>query len=166
MRMTRFLVLAMLTAILVGSCQSTDISTADSLSSEEVLATAQARAEATRQATFQTPPPTPITPSPTAPLITDTPVPSVTPTPARPIATADYNAYVRTGPDESYSDIDFLFQGQQGYIIGRYENDVTGTWWYIERIGEGKDGWIWSGAVTTSGDVLGVQLLEAPPLDD
>jgi hypothetical protein len=166
MRMSRLLIPAMLLAILMGSCQSGITSTGESLSSEEVLATAQARAEATRQATFQTPPPTPITPSPTAPLITDTPVPTVTPTPARPIATADYNAYVRTGPDEAYGDIDFLLQGQQGFIIGRYENSVTGTWWYIERIKEGKDGWIWSGAVTTSGDVLGVPLLEAPPLDD
>jgi hypothetical protein len=86
----------------------------------------------------------------------------MTPTPGRAIVTADYNAYVRSGPDEEYANIDFLLDGQSGYIVGRYENEVTGTWWLIERIEEGKDGWVWSGAVTTSGDTIGIPLLEAP----
>jgi hypothetical protein len=76
------------------------------------------------------------------------------------MVTADYNAYVRSSPDESADNVDFLLEGQRGYIVGRYENETTGTWWLIERIDEGKDGWIWSGAVTTSGDTLGVPLIE------
>jgi hypothetical protein len=65
---------------------------------------------------------------------------------------------VRSGPDETYANIDFLLQGQHGI----YENESSGTWWYIDRIEEGKDGWIWSGAVTVSGNVIGVPVLEAP----
>lgn len=145
----------------LGACDSAANAPEDNRSSEEVLETAQARAEATRQATFQTPPPTPITPSPTVPLITDTPVPTLTPTPDRPIAIADFNAYVRSGADETSENIDFLLQGQRAFIIGRFENELTGTWWYIERIDGGKDGWVWSGAVTTSGDVSGVPVFAA-----
>jgi hypothetical protein len=154
--------LVLIIAVLSGACGTAPSETNDHRSSQEVLETAQARAEATRAATFQTPPPTPITPSPTAPLVTDTPVPSITPTPSQPIAVADYNAYVRSGPDETYENVDFLLQGQRGIILGMYENESSGTWWFIDRIEEGKDGWIWSGAVTVSGNVIGVPVLEAP----
>lgn len=154
--------LAIIYSVVSGACATAPSEPTDHRSSQDVLETAQARAEATRAATFRTPPPTPITPSPTAPLVTDTPVPSTTPTPSQPIAVADYNAYVRSGPGETYDNIDFLLQGQSGFILGTYENESNGTWWYIDRIEEGKDGWIWSGAVTVSGDVIGVPLLEAP----
>ncbi len=152
-----------LIALATFACGRAPDGEGDQRSSREVLETAQAKAEATRAATFQTPPPTPITPSPTAPLITDTPAPTLTPTPSQPIAIADYNAYVRSGPDESYEHIDFFLEGQRAAIIGMFENELNGTWWFITRLGEGKDGWIWSGAVSVSGDVTGVPMLEAPP---
>jgi len=38
-----------------------------------------------------------------------------------------------------------------------------GTWWYIKRIGQGLNGWVWGGAVTFSGDATGIPYLEAPP---
>ena len=147
----------------VVSCGTGSTATNDNRSSQDVLETAQARAEATRAATFQTPPPTPITPSPTPPAVTETLEPTVTPTPSTPIAVADYNAYVRSGPDETYESIDFLLQGQRAAILGMFENELTGTWWYVDRIDEGKDGWVWSGAVTVSGDLFSVPVLEAPP---
>ena len=160
-RISRLAFVAILSILFLGACGSPSNPSGDDRSSDEVLGTAQARAEATRQATFQTPPPTPIPSSPTVPLITDTPVPTLTPTPDRPVAIADFNAYVRSGPDENSENIDFLLQGQRGFIIGRFENEVTGTWWYLERIDEGKNGWVWSGAVTTSGEVLGIPLFDA-----
>lgn len=131
--------------------------------SGEVIGTAQARAEATRQATFQTPPPTPVTPSPTAPLVTLTPTITLTPTPSQPTVTADFNAFVRSGPDESYENIDFLLEGQSGVVIARYENEVNGTWYQIERIEQGRDGWVWSGAVTLAGDASGVPVITQLP---
>ncbi len=154
--------LAIFTLSLV-SCGTDSTVPGDNRSSQDVLGTAQARAEATRAATFQTPPPTPITPSPTPPAVTETIAPTVTPTPSTPIVVADYNAYVRSGPDETYESIDFLLQGQRAAILGMFENELTGTWWYVDRIDEGKDGWVWSGAVTVSGDLFSVPVLEAPP---
>jgi hypothetical protein len=131
--------------------------------SEEVIATAQARAEATRMATLQTPPPTPVTPSPTAPLVTLTPTITMTPTPSQPTVTAEFNAFVRSGPDESYENIDFLLEGQSGVVIARYESEINGTWYLIERIEQGRDGWVWSGAVTLAGDASGVELVTQLP---
>jgi len=127
-----------------------------------VIETAQAKAALTRVATMQTPPPTPVTPSPTVPLVTDTPVPTATATPGIPIASADYNAYVRSGPDESFPDVDFFLQGQTAEVIGRYDNETTGIWWYVQRIDAGRDGWVWSGAVTISGNEAAVPLMEPP----
>jgi hypothetical protein len=165
--MPRYLLyfMAILIPVFMVACGPSELVPEDTRSSQSVLETAQAKAEATRVATFQTPPPTPITPSPTAPLITDTPVPSTTPTPSQALVVADYNAYMRSGPDEEYENIDFLLQGQSGVILGMYENETNGTWWYIDRTEEGKDGWIWSGAVTVSGDLVGIPMLEAPPRD-
>ena len=50
-----------------------------------------------------------------------------------------------------------------GEVIGRYNNLVSGTWWYIQRSGEGKDGWVWDAAVTLTGDIDSVPLRDAPP---
>ncbi|MGD8553640.1 MAG: SH3 domain-containing protein [Anaerolineales bacterium] len=152
-----------LSAALYGCSSSSDLMSGPTRSSEEVFATAQARAELTREATFETPPPTPVTPSATAPLVTSTPADTLTPTPSQPIVTADYNAFVRSGPDESYENIDFLLEGQSGVVTARYENEVNGRWYLIERIEQGKDGWIWSGAVTLAGDVSGVNVVTQLP---
>ena len=152
-----------LVAILWGCAPSGNEPGDPTRTSGEVIGTAQARAEATRKATFQTPPPTPVTPSPTAPLVTLTPTITVTPTPSQPTVTAEFNAFVRSGPDESYENIDFLLDGQSGVVIARYENEANGTWYLIERIEEGRDGWVWSGAVTLAGDASGVQLVTQLP---
>lgn len=133
-------------------------------SSEEVLGTVQAYAEQTRQVTMQTIPPTPITPSPTVPQ--DTPTPFQTATPSTPIVTADFNAFVREGPDESYRNIDYLLEGQTAEVVGQYMNEETGTWWYIQRIGGGKDGWVWSGAVTFAGNPSMILHLEPPEKEE
>ena len=146
----------------VGAC-GVETEVSSTRSSESVVTTAYAKAELTKQATFQTPPPTPVTPSPTPPLESPTPTVTVTPTYGQPVVMANYNAYVRSGPDESYDSIDFFLEGQQAFVEGRNENGTNGTWWYIRRIDEGKDGWVWSGAVTLAGDVSDVPVLAAPP---
>jgi hypothetical protein len=130
-------------------------------SSEDVIRTAEAIAEQTRKAATSTPSPTPITPTPTVIPETDTPEP--TPTPSKPVVRADYNANVRSGPDESYAVIDFFLQGQEADVIGQYQNPRMGVWWYIKRIGEGLSGWVWGGAVTLSGDASNIPYLQPPP---
>ncbi|MEW6566727.1 MAG: SH3 domain-containing protein [Chloroflexota bacterium] len=131
------------------------------LSSQDALRTAETMAEATRLAASPTASPTPVPASPTPVLTTDTSTPTATPSSA--IVTANYNANVRSGPDVAFDWVDFLLQGQSAQVVGRYENTESGTWWYIRRIGQGKDGWIWGGAVTLSGDASGIPLLPPPP---
>jgi uncharacterized protein YgiM (DUF1202 family) len=131
------------------------------LSKEDVLATAQAIAEATRLAASPTPPPP--TPTPTVTPILETATPTVTATPASATVTATYNANVRMGPGEEYPVIDFLLAGQQGEVLGRYDNSPIGTWYYIKRVGVGLNGWVYSGAVTVGGDASKIPVLEAPP---
>lgn len=130
-------------------------------SSDQVLQTAQAIAAATLSAVTDTPTPLPPTDTPSPP--TETPTPAATATPSSPVITADYNANVRNGPGEEYEVIDFLLAGDQANAIGRYDDSPIGTWWLIERIGEGLSGWVWSGAVTLSGSDLGLPVLEPPP---
>jgi uncharacterized protein YgiM (DUF1202 family) len=155
--------LILISSVLWGCSPAAGLEGDPTRTSGVVFETAQARAELTRQATFQTPPPTPVTPSPTAPLVTLTPTLTLTPTPSQPIVTAEYNAYVRTGPDESYENIDFLLEGQSGVVIARYENEVNGTWYLIERVEQGKNGWVWNGAVTLAGDISGVGIVTELP---
>jgi hypothetical protein len=131
------------------------------MSSQDVLNTAQAIANETRAAITPSASPTFITPTETLLPVTDTPQPTGTPT--SPIVTADYNANVRSGPDESYDYIDVLLEGQQANAIGRFDNAKSGTWWYIQRIGEGLDGWVWGGAVTVAGDSTLVIGMTPPP---
>jgi len=133
-------------------------------SSDQVIRTAEAMAEATRGAATPTPLPSPIPPSPTVLQATGTPAASSTPT--TPIVTADYNANVRSGPDESYPVIDVFLQGQTADVVARNNNLSSGTsggtWWLLRRIGGGIDGWVFSGAVTLSGDPSGVPNQELP----
>lgn len=156
--------LLLLLIILLWGCASSSPPVGETTrTSEDVFATAQTRAELTRVATFQTPPPTPVTPSPTAPLETLTPTVTLTPTPDQPTVIADYNAFVRSGPDASYDNVDFLLDGQRGVVVARYENEANGTWYLIERLEEGRDGWVWSGAVTLAGDASGVDTITDLP---
>jgi hypothetical protein len=157
-------ILALLPMALMACGAESDLAATPTRSGEEVLATAYAAAEATKIVTVQTLPATPVTPSAT--VVTSTPTPSATATPDVPIATSDYNAFVREGPDESFPDIDFFLQGQRAEIIGRYDNLTTGTWYYIHRLDAGRDGWVWSGAVTVVGNLDSVPYFESPPLPD
>ncbi|HLC04735.1 MAG TPA: SH3 domain-containing protein [Anaerolineales bacterium] len=131
------------------------------ISSDDVLMTAEAIAQATRSAATPTPSQTPM--PPTATEILESATPAATATPLSAIVKADYNANVRSGPDEIFPAIDVLLQGDQANAVGRYSNPANGIWWSIRRIGSGRDGWIWGGAVTLSGDAGQVPFLESPP---
>ncbi len=149
------------TTVLIAGCGGAPSETpTPTLSSGEVLQTAEAMAEMTRQAASPTPTATPVTP--TATEILETPTPLATATPSQATVTANYNANVRQGPDEVYEVIDFLLQNQSARIVGRYENPVNGTWYFITRE-QGRDGWIWGGAVTLSGNAGVVPAFTPPP---
>ena len=121
-------------------------------SAEDVIRTAEAMAEQTRQAATPTSSPTPVTPTATFKPVT--PTVAVTPTPAvsGPVVTADYPVTVRVGPGETYAQVDLLLTGQMARVVGRFDDTPIGTWYLLQRIGVGKDGWVWSGAVTLVGD--------------
>lgn len=159
--LSRYFLFIVFCTLLLGCATDGESDSTPTRSGEEVIGTAKAYAELTREATAQTPPPTPIPPSPTATLPTPTLEPTETLGP--PMATAKYNANVRSGPDEAYIKIDVFYEGQTAEVIGRYNNLVSGTWWYIQRIDEGKDGWVWDEAVTLTGSIDSVPFRDAPP---
>ncbi len=130
-------------------------------SSDDVLRTAQAMAELTRAAPTATWTPVLETSTPTVPAPTSTP--SQTATPNFAAATAKYNVSVRSGPGEDYPIVDLFLQGQTAQVIGRYDDSPIGTWYLLTRIGQGINGWVWSGATDVSGDLASVPILEAPP---
>jgi uncharacterized protein YraI len=160
-RNVRLAVVPLLVLGLAACAQAPRSESTPTISSDDVLKTAEAIAEATRSAASPTATETPLTPTPTEVLETATP--QATSTPLSPIVVADYNANVRSGPDEAFPVIDFLLEGDQANVVGRYQNETNGTWWSIRRIGKGLDGWVWGGAVTLSGDAGQVPSLESPP---
>jgi len=124
-------------------------------SAEDVIRTAEAMAEATRQAATPTPSPAPVTPTATltsTPAVSPTPEPSATPAVSGPVVTANYPVSVRVGPGETYEQLDLFLTGQMARVVGRFDDTPIGTWYLVVRIDVGKDGWVWSGAVTLSGD--------------
>jgi hypothetical protein len=159
MRRPAFLTLAALA--LAGCTLSSGSGSTPTLTSDEVIQTAQAGAQQTRQAYTPTATRVVESPTPSAPALSATPESSATPTSA--LATADQTANVRTGPGTAFDWVDFLYQGQSAEIVGRYESDSEGTWWFIHRVGQGLDGWVWGGVITTSGDLSGVPFLVSPP---
>jgi hypothetical protein len=149
-------------AIGLGACRGEQTPGATpTMSSEQVLATAQGIAEQTRSAASPTASPTPITPSPTIPQ--ESPTLEATSTPTSPRLRASYNANVRSGPGEEYEVIDVLLQGQEADVLGRYDDTPIGTWYFISRSGGGLDGWVWSGAVILSGNAGLIPFRDAPP---
>ncbi|HMK08691.1 MAG TPA: SH3 domain-containing protein, partial [Anaerolineales bacterium] len=76
---------------------------------------------------------------------------------------AKYNVSVRSGPGEAYPIVDLFLQGQTAQVVGRIDATDIGTWYLVHRIGQGIDGWVWSGATDGSGDLNLVPVLEAPP---
>jgi len=129
--------------------------------SEDVLRTAEAIAAQTRQSSTATPVIPTQTATPEPPEATPTPV--VTATPEDPMVEALYNANVRSGPDENYPIIDIFFQEQLAEAIGRYDHPNLGSWWFIRRVGEGLNGWVWGGAVNFYGSPALVPFFDPPP---
>ncbi|MFQ5942174.1 MAG: SH3 domain-containing protein [Anaerolineales bacterium] len=131
-------------------------------SSEQVLATAQAIVQATLDAI--TPTATRLPPSDTPGPPTETFTPEPTGTPSIPTAVADYNANIRSGPGEEYEVIDFILAGEAGEIVGRWDDTPIGPWFFIRRFGEtGRDGWVWGGAVTLTGNEAGIPFMTPAP---
>ena len=157
---SKFLV-AVLLAAAVSACGRSGTPT---LTSQDVLGTAQSIAELTRSAPTSTLSPVPVTETPTVVPPTSTPTTSSTPVFAA--ATAKYNVSVRSGPGEDYPIVDLFLQGQTAEIIGRYDDTPIGTWWLVLRIGAGINGWVWSGAADISGETAGVPVLEAPDIPE
>jgi len=147
----------------LGACNlSSQEDSTPTPSSEQVLVTARAIAQSTLDAASPTPTLAPPTDTPGPPTETATPGP--TDTPSITTAVADYNANIRSGPGEEYEIIDFILAEEAGEIVGRYDDTPIGTWWLIRRFGEtGRDGWVWEGAVTLSGNEASVPVLEPPP---
>jgi len=104
------------------------------------------------------------------PAASQTPMPAVTPTPeasatpavSGPVVTADYPVSVRVGPGETYEQIDLFLTGQMARVVGRFDETPIGTWFLVQRIDVGKDGWVWSGAVTLIGDPASIPLATPP----
>jgi hypothetical protein len=106
-----------------------------------------------------------------APLPTDTAAqtetPTLTPTftptatPCVPLATANVDANIRSGPGTMYDISSFLASGKSTTVMGR--NDAN-TWWYILLPGSTTNyGWIAASVVTTSCLPSSVQVVAAPP---
>jgi hypothetical protein len=151
-----------LPALLLAGCNFSPAPEATAtISPDQVLQTAQAIAAATLAAVTPSATWTPVPPTATPVLETATPEP--TPTPGSPMLTAVYNANVRYGPGEEYPVVDFLLAGQSAAIVGRNDDTPIGTWWLIERTEQGRNGWIWGGAVEVSGNTGGVPFVEKPP---
>ncbi len=121
-------------------------------SAEDVIRTAEAMAEQTRRAATPTSSPTPVTPTATFMPVTPTVVLTATPAVSGPVVTAVYPVSVRVGPGESYAQVDLLLTDQMARVVGRFDDTPIGTWYLLQRIDVGKDGWVWSGAVTLVGD--------------
>lgn len=156
------LLILLLLVITLSSCSSKSAVTEQpTRSSEDVIRTAEAIAEKTREFSTSTPEPTQIPPSATIVLSTATPEPTATLT--SPKVVPNYNANVRSGPGEGYPIVDFFLVDQEADVIAIHIHETMGTWWYIKRIGQGLNGWVWGGAVTLSGDASGLPLWEAPP---
>ena len=158
---TPLLIMLVFSIALVGCSSGGDSDQEPTRSSEDVLRTAEAIAEKTRQAVTPTSTNTPIPPSPTVPPATATQ--EMTPTPSVPIVRPAYNANVRAGPDETYEIIDFFLEGQQAEVVGRYDHPTMGVWWFINRIGQGLNGWVWNGAVILSGNPAAIPYFDPPP---
>ena len=99
------------------------------------------------------------------PSATSTSVPpTVAPTATQcvPMATANTNVNVRTGPDTAYDVIGFLPTGGTAPIAGQNDNH---TWWYIAfAAGAGGHAWIAGSVITASCVPAGLAVVIPPPL--
>lgn len=153
--------LLLFAAVLVGGCTFGSSRATPTLTSDQAMSTAEAIAQLTSQAITPTSSALPASPTTTPTLATSTPAPTASST--SPIATAKYTVAVRAGPGEVYEQIDIFLQGQTADVYGQYTDPAIGLWYYLHRIGAGKDGWVWSGAVDFSGNPAQVPPMDAPP---
>ena len=106
-------------------------------------------------------PPTPIPPTPVSPPIMVPPtVPASTATLGPPMFTADKNSLCRRGPSQIYDVRTSMNLGDTVKIIGKSGPPWDG-WWYVEVLG--SKCWVWSSLGKTSGDLSGLQVVQAPP---
>jgi len=111
-------------------------------------------------------PPTPVPPSPIPPTPVQPPtlvpptVPASTATLGPPMFTADQNSLCRSGPSQIYAVRTSMNLGDTVKIIGKSAPPWDG-WWYVEVLG--SKCWVWSGLGKTSGDLSGLQVVQAPP---
>jgi hypothetical protein len=156
---TKGLTISLITlAMALGACSGGRAAT-PTPSAEDVIRTAEAMAEQTRQAATPTSSPTPVTPTPTFTPATPTVAVTATPVALGPVATANYPVKVRSGPGEEYEEVDLFLTGQMARVVGRYDDTPIGTWYLLQRIDVGKDGWVWSGAVTLAGNPVLVPVI-------
>lgn len=155
------LALLLISAAVMGACSPGSTRAAPTLTGDQAMHTAEAIAQLTSQAITPTLSPVPASPTATPILATSTPAPTASST--SPMATAKYPVAVRTGPGEVYEQIDLFLQGQVADVYGQYTEPAIGLWYYLHRIGAGKDGWVWSGAVDFSGNPGQVPSMDAPP---
>jgi hypothetical protein len=83
----------------------------------------------------------------------------LTPPPEDPQVTGDQEVNCRRGPSTAYNAIGVLAQGQTAPIAGRNQDN---SWYYI--LLDSLQCWVWSGAVSVTGNVNSQPLVEAPPL--
>jgi hypothetical protein len=146
-------------ALALGGCSGATGGT-PTLSADDVIRTAEAMAEATRHVVTATPSQAPATPTATVEvLVSPTVAATATPAVEGPTATASYPVKVRSGPGEEYGEIDLFLTGQMARVVGRYDDTPIGTWYLLQRIDVGKDGWVWSGAVTLAGDAAMIPIV-------
>jgi hypothetical protein len=145
-------------AVALGACSGGRPGT-PTPSAEDVIRTAEAMAQQTRQAATPTLGPTPVTPTATFTPATPTVAVTTTPMVTGPVVTANYPVKVRGGPGEEYEEADLFLTGQMARVVGRYDDTPIGTWYLLQRIDVGKDGWVWSGAVTLAGDPASIPVV-------
>jgi hypothetical protein len=153
----RWVTVILLGVSLLSGCSGQSSESMEAITAEEVIRTAEAIAAVTLSAATETSTRSPATPTDTPAPSTDTPEPSATPD--VPIAVPNYNANVRSGPGEAFEVIDFFLEGQQAQITGQYLDEQGMTWLFLSRIEEGRDGWIFFGAVTIYGNIDAVPFL-------
>ncbi len=100
------------------------------------------------------------TPTATAPRKPETGI-TPEPEPTLPTATLLQNAYCLRGPGTAYDSLAVLLQGVRVEIDGR---NAEGTWWYVRVPNSPTRCWVGSRMVITSGDVINLPVIEAPPL--
>ena len=106
------------------------------------------------------------TPAPTQTLapsatVTETATPTLTPTPSSPIFTVNIDSNCRSGPSKDYPVIEGIFNGESVPILGQTTPERA-LWWYVTK--DGTNCWVSSILGTTSGNILGIPYIAAPPI--